>query len=171
MCRVKHTLHGSTLAETLVMMLVAGIVFLAAMDALTLLSQIVARRTALIVDAGRQSDGIFRIGLLLSAADSVRTAEGGFGADGRLHLYHAGRTTTLEAADSAVLFVAGQFRDTLLQRTGHMRLVRSRTDADTLEIDAQGRTLKFPLQRPARIRYETTIAEIENGYGYDDEKP
>ena len=33
MRRVKHTLRGSTLAETLVMMLVAGIVFLAAMEA------------------------------------------------------------------------------------------------------------------------------------------
>ena len=32
MRRVKHTLRGSTLAETLVMMLVAGIVFLAAME-------------------------------------------------------------------------------------------------------------------------------------------
>ena len=31
---MKHTLRGSTLAETLVMMLVAGIVFLAAMEAL-----------------------------------------------------------------------------------------------------------------------------------------
>ena len=40
---MKHTLRGSTLAETLVMMLVAGIVFLAAMEALTLVSQLVAR--------------------------------------------------------------------------------------------------------------------------------
>ena len=36
---MKHTLRGSTLAETLVMMLVAGIVFLAAMEALTLVSR------------------------------------------------------------------------------------------------------------------------------------
>ena len=40
---MKHTLRGSTLAETLVMMLVAGIVFLAAMEALTLVSRLAAR--------------------------------------------------------------------------------------------------------------------------------
>ena len=49
---MKHTLRGSTLAETLVMMLVAGIVFLAAMEALTLVSRLVARRAAVLVEAG-----------------------------------------------------------------------------------------------------------------------
>lgn len=55
-------LRGSTLAETLVVMLVAGIVFLAAMEALTLVSRLVARRAAVLVEAGRQRDGIFRSG-------------------------------------------------------------------------------------------------------------
>ena len=73
---MKHTLRGSTLAETLVMMLVAGIVFLAAMEALTLVSRLVARRAAVLVEAGRQHDGIFRLGQLLTTADSVRGAEG-----------------------------------------------------------------------------------------------
>lgn len=57
-------LRGSTLAETLVMMLVAGIVFLATMEALTLVSRLVARRAAVLVEAGRQRDGIFRLGQL-----------------------------------------------------------------------------------------------------------
>ena len=74
MRRVKHTLRGSTLAETLVMMLVAGIVFLAAMEALTLVSRLVTRRAAVLVEAGRQRDGIFRLGQLLTTADSVRSA-------------------------------------------------------------------------------------------------
>ena len=60
MRRVKHTLRGSTLTETLVVMLVTGIVFLAAMEALTLVSRLVARRAAVLVEAGRQRDGIFR---------------------------------------------------------------------------------------------------------------
>ena len=74
---MKHTLRGSTLAETLVMMLVAGIVFLAAMEALTLVSRLVARRAAVLVEAGRQRAGIFRLGQLLTTADSVRGAAGG----------------------------------------------------------------------------------------------
>ena len=77
MRRVKHTLRGSTLAETLVVMLVTGIVFLAAMEALTLVSRLVARRAAVLVEAGRQRDGIFRLGQLLTTADSIRSAEGG----------------------------------------------------------------------------------------------
>ena len=57
MRRVKHTLRGSTLAETLVMMLVAGIVFLAAMEALTLVSRLVARRAAVLVEEGEEARG------------------------------------------------------------------------------------------------------------------
>lgn len=108
---MKHTLRGSTLAETLVMMLVAGIVFLAAMEALTLVSRLVARRAAVLVEAGRQHDGIFRLGQLLTTADSVRGAEGG-GTGELLYLYRAGGETTLTTRDSAAVFVAGEFRDT-----------------------------------------------------------
>lgn len=77
MRRVKHMLRGSTLAETLVVMLVAGIVFLAAMEALTLVSRLVARRAAVLVEAGRQRDGIFRLGQLLQrpTASAAQRAE------------------------------------------------------------------------------------------------
>lgn len=111
MRRVKHTLRGSTLAETLVMMLVAGIVFLAAMEALTLVSRLVTRRAAVLVEAGRQRAGIFRLGQLLTTADSVRGAAGG-GTGELLYLYRAGGETTLTTCDSAAVFVAGEFRDT-----------------------------------------------------------
>lgn len=103
---MKHTLRGSTLAETLVMMLVAGIVFLAAMEALTLVSRLVARRAAVLVEAGRQRAGIFRLGQLLTTADSVRGAAGG-GTGELLYLYRAGGETTLTTRDSAAVFVAG----------------------------------------------------------------
>ena len=165
MRRVKHTL-----AETLVMMLVAGIVFLATMEALTLVSRLVARRAAVLVEAGRQRDGIFRLGQLLTTADSIRSAEGG-GTGELLYLYRAGGETTLTTRDSAAVFVAGEFRDTLLRRVGPMRLVRCDAASDTLEIGMPGRTLKFPVLRPARERYEKAIAEIENGYGYEDDHP
>lgn len=108
MRRVKHTLRGSTLAETLVMMLVAGIVFLAAMEALTLVSRLVTRRAAVLVEAGRQRAGIFRLGQLLTTADSVRGAAGG-GTGELLYLYRAGGETTLTTCDSAAVFVAGEF--------------------------------------------------------------
>lgn len=168
---MNRTLRGSTLAETLVMMLVAGIVFLAAMEALTLVARLVARRTAVLVEAGCQRDGIFRIGQLLAAADSVRGGEGGDGTGEPLHLYRAGREAVLAVGDSAVLYVAGEFRDTLLRRVGPLRFVRCDAASDTLEIGMPGRTLKYPVLRHARERYEKAIAEIENGYGYEDDHP
>ena len=167
MRRVKHTLRGSTLAETLVMMLVAGIVFLAAMEALTLVSRLVARRAAVLVEAGRQRAGIFRLGQLLTTADSVRGAAGG-GTGELLYLYRAGGETTLTTRDSAAVFVAGEFRDTLLRRVGHMQLLRCDAAADTLEIDVGGHMLKLPVLRPARESYGRRIAKIEKDHGYEE---
>ena len=169
MRRVKHTLRGSTLAETLVMMLVTGIVFLAAMEALTLVSRLVARRAAVARRGpGRQRDGIFRLGQLLTTADSIRSAEGGADAGECMHLYRAGGETTLTTRDSAAVFVAGEFRDTLLRRVGHMRLLRCDAAADTLEIDVGSHMLKLPVLRPARESYERRIAEIEKDHGYEE---
>ena len=167
MRRVKHMLRGSTLAETLVMMLVAGIVFLATMEALTLVSRLVARRAAVLVEAGRQRDGIFRLGQLLTTADSIRSAEGG-GTGELLYLYRAGGETTLTTRDSAAVFVAGEFRDTLLRRVGHMQLLRCDAAADTLEIDVGSHMLKLPVLRPAWESYGRRIAEIEKDHGYEE---
>ena len=93
---MKHTLRGSTLTETLVVMLVTGIVFLAAMEALTLVSRLVTRRAAVLAEAGRQRDGIFRLGQLLTTADSIRSAEGGADAGG-----HAAHRSQQQAGQAA----------------------------------------------------------------------
>ena len=115
----------------------------AAMEALTLVSRLVARRAAVLVEAGRQHDGIFRLGQLLTTADSVRGAAGG-GTGELLYLYRAGGETTLTTRDSAAVFVAGEFRDTLLRRVGHMQLLRCDAAADTLEIDVGGPYAETP---------------------------
>ena len=68
---MKRSMHGSTLVETLVMMLVAGIVFLGVMEALSLFSGITARRSAALYEIGVQRDGFYRLEQLLSTADSL----------------------------------------------------------------------------------------------------
>ena len=137
------------------------------MEALTLVSRLVARRAAVLVEAGRQRDGIFRLGQLLTTADSIRSAEGG-GTGELLYLYRAGGETTLTTRDSAAVFVAGEFRDTLLRRVGHMQLLRCDAAADTLEIDVGGHMLKLPVLRPAWESYGRRIAEIEKDHGYEE---
>lgn len=94
-------------------------------------------------------------------------AEGG-GTGELLYLYRAGGETTLTTRDSAAVFVAGEFRDTLLRRVGHMRLLRCDAAADTLEIDVGGHMLKLPVPQPARESYERRIAEIEKDHGYEE---
>lgn len=61
-----RALRASTLVETLVMMLVAGIVFLTVMDGLTLFSRLQARRMEALTAAGRQREGYYRTVSLIS---------------------------------------------------------------------------------------------------------
>ena len=53
-------LRGSTLVETLVMMLVAGIVFLTVMDGMTLFTRLQVRRAEALLAAVRKVDGYYR---------------------------------------------------------------------------------------------------------------
>ena len=76
--------------------------------------------------------------------------------------------TTLTTRDSAAVFVAGEFRDTLLRRVGHMQLLRCDAAADTLEIDVGSHMLKLPVLRPAWESYGRRIAEIEKDHGYEE---
>lgn len=170
MQRMKHTLRASTLAETLVMMLIAGIVFLAAMEALTTLARLSTQRTAMLLEAERQREAISCLGHLLTTADSIRTYPAIPGGSDHMLLYRAGQQSELIVCRAALLLIAGTFRDTLMNDICRMRLMRYPTHADTVEIitDRQ-RMLRMPVRRHARERYETTIHRIENGYGYDDE--
>lgn len=112
-----RTFRASTLAETLVMMLVAGIVFLTVMDGLTLFSRLQAQRMEALTAAGRRIDGYYRVVWLISRADSIRP-----GAPVQLELYCGGSRSELSLRDSALVFSCGDFRDTLLRGVGTLRL-------------------------------------------------
>ena len=161
MPRINHALHGSTLVETLVMMLVAGIVFLAAMDGLTLFTRLQTRRAEALLTGGRQRYGYFRLEALVSGADSILT-----GRDG-LEVYCGGRLSELSVRDSALVYRAGEFQDTLLSGVKALRLAGD--DPDTLEIGlAAGFTVRFPVEPPPAERYRESLDELEKGYGYEE---
>lgn len=158
---LNHTLRGSTLVETLVMMLVAGVVFLAVMDGLTLFTRLQTRRAGVLLENGRRRDGYFRIESLSAQADSIRT-----GRDG-LEIYRGGRLSLLSLGDSALVYRTGEFRDTLLAGVAGLRL--SGSDPDTLEVAlAEGLALRFPVKLPPRERYRRSLDEIEEGYDYEE---
>lgn len=156
-------LRGSTLVETLVMMLVAGIVFLTVMDGMTLFSRLLARRTEALTAAGRWTDGYFRTVSLVSRADSIRPQ--GFG---RLGIYRAGSRSELSLCDSALVFRAGDFTDTLLQGVAILRLDACEGAPDTVRVGfGAGFTAGFPVTEPARL-YRIALDETEEGYGYEE---
>lgn len=158
-----RALRASTLVETLVMMLVAGIVFLTVMDGLTLFSRLQARRMEALTAAGRQREGYYRTVSLISRSDSILSA-----ASGHLELYRAGRRSELSLSDSSLIFAGGNFRDTLLRRVGLLRLETCENVPDTVTIElAGGFMAKFPVRSAAR-QYDTALEEIEKTYVYEE---
>ena len=156
---LNHTLRASTLVETLVMMLVAGIVF-AVMDGLTLFTRLQARRTGTLLENGRRRDGYFRLESLAASADSIRTGREG------VAVYYGSRESALALCDSALVYRSGEFRDTLLTGVAGLRL--SGSAPDTLEVAlAEGFTLRFPVELPPREQYRRSLEEIEEGYDYE----
>lgn len=158
---VNHTLRASTLVETLVTMLVMGIVFLAATEGLELVARQRIHRTEAIRKAMDLREGCQRLATLLLTSDSL-TEEGD-----RLRVFRAGTLTTLARHDSMLLCTRGAFVDTLLHGAERLRIAVCDAAADTLEIGIVGRELRFPILRPVRQSYETAIAEIEKEYGYE----
>ena len=158
---LNHTLRGSTLVETLVMMLVAGVVFLAVMDGLTLFTRLQTRRAGVLLENGRRRDGYFRLEALTAGADSICTGREG------VAVFCSGRQSVLALCDSALVYRTGEFRDTLLAGVAGLRL--SGTAPDTLEVAlAEGFALRFPVKIPPRERYRRSLEEIEEGYDYEE---
>ena len=95
-----RTLTGSTLAETLVMMIVAGVIFLSVMDGLTLFTRLQTQRAAALVENGRASEGYYRLENLIADADSICDEAGG------LVLFRSGQQGLLAIRDSILLYNA-----------------------------------------------------------------
>lgn len=175
MARMKRHIRGYTLVETLVMMLVAGIVFLGAMDALTLVTRLCTRRAAALYATGAQREGFYRIEQLLATADSLTVPDGflsGYGSGEILLRWHAGKASRFVHGDSVLVYHAGTFSDTLLRKVGGIVLLQNRRCdgiglTDTLSIEIEGHTFKFAWQPPAQERYKEMIAEIEEAHGYE----
>ena len=162
-----RTLTGSTLAETLVMMIVAGVVFLSAMDGLTLFTRLQTQRTAALVENGRAAEGYYRLENLIADADSICDEAGG------LVLFRSGQQGLLAIRDSILLYVAADYRDTLFRTAENLSRFKGESgQPDTVSVGVRMGKTELTIRvaaRPGREEnYRMELNRIEEGYGYDE---
>ncbi|WP_417171766.1 hypothetical protein [Alistipes putredinis] len=168
--RGKTFLRGSTLAETLVMMLVSGIVLLAVTEGLVLFFRLQIRQAETLFTAECVREGFYRTEWLVTFADSVTNDARGFGEDVSLRVWRNGCATSLRLSDSVLLYTDGGFRDTLLRNVSALRLMENEAGVNSVAIRCgTGLTARFHISATARERHRIKMEEIENGYGYKEE--
>ena len=159
-------LTGSTLAETLVMMIVAGIIFLSVMDGLTLFTHLQTQRAAALVENGRLADNYYRLETLVAGADSICDEPN------RLVLFRSGVPGSFVVRDSTLLYVAADYRDTLFRPAENLLLLEGedgRPDTVSVHIRTGGSalTIRFAARHKREENYRMDLNRIEEGYGYD----
>lgn len=153
---------GSTLVETLVMMLVVGIIFLSVMDGLTLFTHLQIRRVKELVAASNCSEGYHRLALLIKNADSIVSAV----KIGQLELFSHGERSMLIHADSILVYYRGEFCDTLFNRVELLQLVENDMSPDSVKIRfSTGFCMRFPVQSSAKL-YQAAMEKLEVDYVY-----
>lgn len=162
-----RTLTGSTLAETLVMMIVAGVIFLSVMDGLTLFTRLQTQRAAALVENGRAAEGYYRLENLIADADSICDEAGG------LVLFRSGQQGLLAIRDSILLYVAADYRDTLFRAAENLSRFKGESgQPDTVSVGVRMGKTELTIRvvtRPGREEnYRMELNRIEEGYGYDE---
>ncbi len=172
-------LRASTLAELLVVMIVAGVVFMTVMDGAGLLGRHISLVSRTIADNGRAYESYRNLENIVALADSVVEH------NGAVLIYREGKPDFRLVQGDSVLQVQAYGRvgwswqpestDTLLRNVARLRTCRASEFAgavDTLHIDmatAGGDeiTLSFvPVARTGEITADS-ISETEKDYAYE----
>lgn len=164
---MKRSTHirAFTLAETLVAMLLTGILFLTVMEGLTLFFRLEIRQTEVLLTSSRTREVYYRLERLVAASDSIVEDRN---EAATLHIWRGGRAAHLMLRNSALLYANGYFRDTLLRDAAALRLTVRRPGADTVEIVfGAGFTARFPVMPSIRERHEQALDKFEKEYGYE----
>ena len=163
-------IRGSTMVELLVLMIVAGIVFLAVIDGMTLGQRyfdIVAEN----IDYGQtQYEGYCRIEALINQADSVTCT------DEEVTIWMiSGTSARLRIEDSSLLVEVDMVRDTLLHHVAWGRNVWSQDESvriDTLHILVHSTNglvaLHFPQLLAPADKQSQALADQEELYHYEE---
>ncbi len=165
----KSKLAGWTLSETLVMMIIAGIVFVSVMDGFALFNRFAGMKTKQIVDNMQLWEGYYHLRDLVAAADSISMSEEVIG------LFREGETMAeLFEADSMLVARYGPRTDTLMSAISELKLAGAweLTGTDTLLLavrntDGNTLALSFPVVPPLNKLLVKNISEREKDYEYE----
>lgn len=157
-------IRAFTLIETLVAMMVMGILMFAFMEGLRLYFRIQLRQTETLLAAEHERTGYFRLERLMSILDSIAIDPDD---SSILRIWYSGKKAHLRHCDSMLLYEENEFTDTLMQRVIVFHLLPG-SKADTLEVGFKTELkVRFVVVPPAQERHRISIEEIESGYGYD----
>lgn len=168
---ISGTLSAFTLPEILVYMVLAGIVFLVAMDGFVLFRRYAAGRTEKIIGNMEFYDGYHRLATVCHAADSVVSDD-----YGRITLFlRSEPTCRIFLEDSLTMISGAGYVDTLFDCSPVLRLIKrvpNRPGADSVYIElvrngGHSLTLTFAIRRQAEKIADTNIEEQENEYVYE----
>lgn len=156
-------MQGWTLSETLVMMVVAGIVFVTVMDGITLINRYTVTKTKQITDNMRLYEGYYLLRNLTASSDSVSSTEK------RIRLFHGdSMIIDLLEIDSVLVARNGLRVDTLIFGVSRLDLVGN--DSLILSLrTSRGTSLSlwFPIVPATNKLVEKTLSEIEAKYAYE----
>lgn len=148
------------MVEMLVMMIVAGIVFLLVTEGLEMFMRLQVRHIAAMERSGRLREGIYRIEALAGDADSVGRAGDG------VVVHRNGPEAMLWLSDSTLIYRRAGFVDTLLVGAVRLQLAEYDDVPDTLEVMIRlqdGLTAaRFGIRRDPLVEYEEEIKLIED---------
>jgi hypothetical protein len=155
------SLQGWTLSETLVMMIVAGIVFVSVMDGITLFNRYASLKTRQIVGNMRLWEGYYLLRDLTAAADSV-SIEGA-----RVMLFcDYEPVADLFETDSLLMALHGPRTDTLMSGISELTLA-----ADTVRVTIRNTMIiSFPVTPPKQKMIQENLFLKEEPYNYDYDK-
>ncbi len=161
---------GSTIAETLVMMIVAGVIFIAIMDGWIIFGRLQIEKIESITQNSKLYESYHRIESLIALADSVSSES-----QGDISIYTSGRLSKFYLEDSTLLFARDELYDTLLSHVAKLELLTfeySAPDSVLIKViyNATPLEMRFSIKESAYKSYQQTISEIENRYDYKEDK-
>lgn len=147
-----------TLTETLVVMIVAGIVFLSVMDGLGLMRRHTAAVADRITANSRFYDGYYRLEDIVTGADSITRGDPG------AILWRGGTEIRVSLIDSILVAGYGSVSDTLMH---DVETMRTKHAPDSLIVVLNNLTISFPVTPPIQITAAQSIAENEKEHEYE----